>query len=355
MTSFQTPSKGRLFFADGSFIGPAKGTNMSVTRRTLLGSLVGLAGSAVLAEPLTGAAAETARPVLGNATPEALVKSLHDSLTPKQREVVCFPWEHPLRTRVNNNWQITAPTIRAFFNPDQQAMIAAIFRGLHSDEYVDKVLKHLNDDQPGGLSGYHIALFGEPKTGPLAWVLTGRHCTIRCDGGATPAAAFGGPIFYGHAAGDFHEKANHPGNVYWYQAKRANAVYQALDGKQRVQALVSGPIPRERADQTVALRARPVDIEGLPVSALSRDQRGLIDQVTRDLLLPFRPADVEKAMRTFGADGGLESSKIAFYQSDDIGGDGVWDVWKIESPRLIWYFRGAPHVHAWVNLRPATS
>ncbi len=43
--------------------------------------------------------------------PEALVKKFYDSLSVKQREEFCFPWEHKddrsvLRTRVSNNWQI---------------------------------------------------------------------------------------------------------------------------------------------------------------------------------------------------------------------------------------------------------
>jgi hypothetical protein len=29
----------------------------------------------------------------------------------------------------------------------------------------------------------------------------------------------------------------------------------------------------------------------------------------------------------------------------------VWDVWQIEGPNMLWYFRGAPHVHCWVNIR----
>jgi len=34
-----------------------------------------------------------------------------------------------------------------------------------------------------------------------------------------------------------------------------------------------------------------------------------------------------------------------------VGNDGVWDVWQLESPTMVWYFRGSPHVHVWVNLR----
>src|SRR5438445_4438714 len=122
-------------------------------------------------------------------------------------------------------------------------MIAENFRGLKNPEFVDKVLYHINEDA-GGLGKYSVALFGEPGTGAFEFVLTGRHCTARCDGDSVQGAAFGGPIFYGHQAGPtFEEKPEHPNNVYWYQAKLANEVFQALNGKQRELALVAEPRP----------------------------------------------------------------------------------------------------------------
>ena len=49
--------------------------------------------------------------------------------------------------------------------------------------------------------------------------------------------------------------------------------------------------------------------------------------------------------------GGVDSLAMSFYKNMDIGNDGVWDVWQLESPTMVWYFRGAPHVHVWVNIR----
>ena len=42
---------------------------------------------------------------------------------------------------------------------------------------------------------------------------------------------------------------------------------------------------------------------------------------------------------------------MCFYNFMDIGNDGVWDIWQIEGPSMVWYFRGAPHVHTWVHVR----
>jgi hypothetical protein len=322
--------------------------------KTVAVGSVGLATTAaapnLLATPKPYA---VAGPLLGTAKSsersETLVATLYKSLSVEQKQKVAFAFDHPLRSKVDNNWQITPVTIAEFFTPDQQSMIAEIFRGLHNPEFVDKVLYHINEDA-GGLGKYSVALFGEPGSGAFEFVLTGRHCTARCDGDSVKGAAFGGPIFYGHASQSFNEKPDHPKNVYWYQARRANEVFQALDGKQRQLALLGDP-RQEQGTATVELKPRADKIAGLPVSEMTRDQRELVRKVLGDLLLPFREADRVEALRDIEARGGFDELKMSFYKNLDIGSDGVWDVWQLESPTMVWYFRGAPHVHVWVNVR----
>jgi hypothetical protein len=48
---------------------------------------------------------------------------------------------------------------------------------------------------------------------------------------------------------------------------------------------------------------------------------------------------------------GLENLHLAYFKGQDLGKDGVWDVWQIEGPNMLWYFRGDPHVHCWVHIR----
>jgi len=311
-----------------------------------LGS-VGLAAT-TLGAPNLHSTSPTTASASDSATSETLVGTLYKSLTPEQKQKVAFPFGHPLQTKVDNNWQITPVTIAETFTADQQAMIREIFAGLHNPEFVDKVFYHINEDA-GGLGHYSVALFGEPGKGGFEFVLTGRHCTARCDGDTVAGAAFGGPIFYGHASQSFYEKPDHPKNVYWYQAKRANEVFQALDGKQRKIALLGDP-REEKGTATVALR-KSGELSGLAVSDMTRDQRQLVAEVLHDLLLPFRKEDRERAMQDITTTGGLDALYMSFYKNLDIGNDGVWDVWQLESPAMVWYFRGAPHVHVWVNIR----
>jgi Protein of unknown function (DUF3500) len=200
-----------------------------------------------------------------------------------------------------------------------------------------------------GFGGCAIALFGEPGTGKFEFVLTGRHVTRRCDGDSVEGAAFGGPIFYGHAAQGFHEKADHPGNVYWYQALRANQVFGMLNGKQRELALLGEP-RQEQGTDTVKLTGKRDGLPGIPVSELSRDQKEHVRMVMADVLAPFRKVDADEALKLVDANG-FDDLHMAFYKNHDIGNDGVWDVWQIEGPAMLCYFRGEPHVHTWVHIR----
>ncbi len=315
-----------------------------VTRRDFLKTTVsGVAVVAAAGPSLVAAPPKTA-------TPETLVTTLYKSLTEQQRAAVAFPFDHPLRLKVDNNWHITDKKISQFFTPDQQAMIKEIFMAIHSPEYAETVYKQVeHDSAKEGFGGSSIALFGEPGRGKFEFVLTGRHCTRRCDGDSVEGAAFGGPIFYGHAAQGFHEKPDHPGNAYWYQAKRANEVFKMLDGKQRKLALL-GEGREEKGTDTVKLTGQKTGLPGTPMTELTRDQKDMVRKVMADVLAPFRKQDADEAMKLV-EENGFDHLHMAFYQNQDVGKDGVWDVWQIEGPAMLWYFRGDPHVHTWVHIR----
>ncbi len=306
-----------------------------------------LGGASTLAAGLLGnSIARAAAAVSG----ETLVTQLYQSLNEQQRKAVCFGFDNPLRSKVDNNWHITNTPIGTLLNNDQLDLVKQIFNSLHSEEYAKEVLRQFREDSgKGGFESAAIGLFGEPGTGKFEFVFTGRHCTRRCDGDSVEGAAFGGPIFYGHASKSFNEGPTHDGNAYWYQAKRANAVFQALDGKQREMALL-GASPEEKGNDTVKLTGKKRGLPGIPMTELSADQKGLVRLVLGDLLKPFRKTDADEAMKLIEA-GGIDNLHLSFYKNDDIGNDGVWDVWQIEGPNVVWYFRGAPHVHCWAHIR----
>jgi len=322
----------------------------TISRRELFRAAGGAAVAATafavgggLLEPRAYATPRIATPAPA-AAPESVVKTLFNSLNEKQRAAVAFPWTDEKRMKVNANWEIVKPTIGDTFNADQQDMIRTIFKGVTNDEWYPKFMEQMKNDG-GGLQNYHVALFNDPKSGKTEWVLTGRHATIRCGGDPADNMAFGGPIFYGHAPKDT-EDAGHPGNVFWYQAKAANEVYAMLDGKQREKALIA-LAPDESAIQ---FRRAGQPIPGVAVGSLSHDQKAHVEKVMKDVLAPYRKSDVEDVIRDVKENGGLDAMHLAFYKQEDLGNDGVWDIWRMEGPAFVWHFRGAPHVHTWVNI-----
>ena len=300
-------------------------TEPAISRRRFLhrtgfagaGSALGLGGALNAVELM---AAEEEKQKAAMPESETLVQQLFGTLSPEQMEAVVFPFNDPERQRVENNWHITKQTVGGFFNPDQQAMIRGIFDGLHSEPYRDKIYRQFTHDNmnrrnktaDAAFGSASVALFGAPGTGQFEFVFTGRHCTRRCDGDSVEGAAFGGPIFYGHQAGDdFDEAPDHPGNVYWFQAQRANEVFAMLDGNQQKQALKDKP-RRERGTATVELSGRSEGLEGVGVAEMSADQKGKVKEVLNDLLAPFREVDRRESMKLIEPQ--FEKLRMAFYK-----------------------------------------
>jgi hypothetical protein len=320
-----------------------------------LGAAAGSLGLPILVRPVAAFEPEKPTPP----APELLVKYLFDSLSPRQRETICFPWGHVdgerglLRTRIENNWTITKPAIKSdFYTREQQDVCLQIFRGMTNPEWHDRFDRQLKDDVGGFGNSQSIAIFGHPDGdrpdgGPFEFVLASRHMTLRCDGRSNEHVAFGGPILYAHEGEDLYEEPTHPNNVFWPQAVAANELYGMFDGRQRKLALVTQGMPSE---EEVGFRGTRKPLDGIPVTEMSRDQREHLQGVLKLLLEPFRQSDRDEVTRCLKVQGGLDACRLAFYREGDLGDDGVWDNWRLEGPSFVWYFRGKPHVHVWVHV-----
>jgi len=324
-------------------------------RRFLQTSAAGLAalGNATLWSPAQFNVTHAAEAATKNDA-EQTVRDLYNSLDEKQKAEIAFDWDYVdpqrglLRTHVNNNWQITKPEVWSkFFTDDQQQMVRSIFEGIIHPDWHERYDKQIEDDNGGFGLNQTIAMFGKPGDEKFEFVMTGRHMTLRCDGNTVDHVAFGGPLFYGHDPhGEFNEGPDHEGNVFWEQAVAANKVYQMLDGMQRKAAEVSRT-PREG---DIAFRSNVSRIPGLAVSEMSKDQQAELQLVLQKLVEPFRQTDRDEVVACLKKQGGLENCRLAFYTDNDIGRDRVWDNWRLEGPAFVWHFRGAPHVHVWVNV-----
>lgn len=315
----------------------------SFDRRSFLKTAGAAAVAGVAMPMLVGQAGLFAAPT-AKSTAETAVGRFFAALSAEQKKTICFPFEHELRQKINANWHITKPKVGSdFFNKDQQAVISEIIRGVTSEEGYERLKKQMDEDA-GGLDEFSVAMFGEPG-GACEWELTGRHLTLRADGNSVDKAAFGGPIIYGHG------EETPKDNIYHYQTKQVNEVFKALDANQAKIALVE-KAPGEAA---VTLQGDKGTFPGIGVGQLSADQKQLVTKTIQMLLSPYRQEDVDEVMEIVKAAGGLDKLHMAFYQQGDLGNDKVWDIWRVEGPSFVWHFRGAPHVHAYINIGMAKS
>jgi len=328
-------------------VGPARASGVS--RREFVKSV----GTAALAAslPTLGAralhAAESPAGPSTKAPAETAVSRFFESLKDDQKKLICFPFDHPLRTKVNNNWAIVKPTIEDL-NKEQQALCLEIFKNLCSEDGYERFDAQMAEDY-GGFEKYHVAVFGEPGTDkPFEWVLSGRHNTMRADGNSVDGVAFGGPIFYGHASRSANEDANHTDNVWWYQGVQANKIFATLDDKQKAKALVDKAEPD--APRVIELKGDKLGDSGIAVADLDGQQKQMVQQLLKDLTSPFRSFDVEEVQECLRDNGGADKLRLTYFKEGDIGNDGIWDIWKLEGPAFSWYFHGSPHVHTWVNI-----
>ena len=326
--------------------------NNDVSRREFLrvagaGAAVAASSSGALALAAPGKAAKAAK-----ATAESHVQELYKTLTPLQKKDICFDWDHQdksrgvLRRFVAANWQITDHSVNSkFFTDEQRDMIRAAFDGMINPDWKKRFDKQLDEDCGGFGEDQAIAIFGTPGQGKFEFVMSGRHLTLRCDGNSNDHVAFGGPIFYGHSP-EFDEEKDHPGNVFWHQAVEANKLYKMLDGKQRKKSLLA----KTPVQSSIHFRKPGSQFPGLKVTDMSDDQKEHLQKVLATLIEPYRQTDRDEAVQCLKKQGGLDGCSLAFYSDDDIGNDKVWDNWRLEGPAFVWHFRGAPHVHVWVNV-----
>ncbi|MEQ9410638.1 MAG: DUF3500 domain-containing protein [Fuerstiella sp.] len=272
---------------------------------------------------------------------ETAVSEFYKSLSDAQKSKICFPFNHNLRNKINANWSITEPEIGdSFYTDAQRRMIDQVVRGLASEDGYG-LLKHQMDDDSGGLEHYSVAVFGKPGDGDFEFELTGRHLTLRADGNSVEGAAFGGPIVYGHGVEEPQD------NLFYSQTKQTNEVFSALDADQAAKALITKGRPQENA---VQIQGEKGSFPGIAVSELKEDQKQLVQKTLRFLLAPFREEDRDEVMQIVKEGGGVDRLHMAFYQQCDLKSDKIWDIWRVEGPSFVWHFRGAPHVHAYINI-----
>lgn len=320
-------------------------------RRRML-QLLG-ASAAAAAPAMTSALAAPPEVVTATKSPDSLPMQLYKSLNDQQREQICLSIDHPRRNFVSNWWYIHRDhRINNAFDADQQALIQTIFDGLHNPLYQEAIRKQVEVDQYGEeKNSPAVAFFGTPEHDDFEFLYTGHHVTRRCNAHTDAGTGFGGgPIFYGHFPDEFNETKDHPGNPYWYQGKIFNCFVQSLDADQQQEGLVSGDPRSERSNQVI--KKRSSNWPGLCGCDLSKEQQDGLLQTMEGMLAMFRDDDVKATVDSIRRRNLVDQLYVSWYDGKyDIGGDRVWDTWQIESPDMVWYFRGQPHIHCYFHLK----
>ena len=305
---------------------------------------VAAAAPAVLADQPAArpqAAANTNRPA------EAMIRELYNSLTAEQRTQVVRPWNHgaengrgiPTRLRMVNS--AIGRRIGQAYTPAQRELNQRILRAIASDENGYRQLTRGGTfDGSRSFEACGADIFGDPTNGQFAWVFTGHHITVRCDGNSEPGAAFGGPMYYGHSPDGWSRN-----NIFYYQTQAVMSVFEALTEAQRRVAVVTGN-PGEHEASVRFRQQHP----GLSAGELNRSQKQLVEQVMRTIVSPFRREDADEVMAVVRRNGGLERLHLAFYRDRDSDSRTRWHFWRIEGPGFVWNYRVLPHVHTYVNI-----
>ena len=275
---------------------------------------------------------------------DELARRFAASLDATTRALTCVAYDHPMRQYHNRGvWGGGAPIDADHFTWEQRGLLTDIFYASLSEHGRERVPNEFFL-RLGGVHRMNVLLCGEPEAPPYQMILTGPHLNLRLGGASSEGAAFGGPQIYGDQRGD--GVAGLPGNLWEFQLEIAHRLFDSLDeGRRRSALLESAPVQTE-----IQLQGTRGSFPGIPVMELDQAQKRLVRELVDAILSTYPSGDVAFANECLAANGGLDALRLAYYRDGEIDGSGVFQIFRLEGPAAVFHFRGAPHVHAFVNI-----
>ena len=315
--------------------------SMSMNRRSALkvGAGLGLAGGAgvlgyQLVPPSPSAQLERV---------DTLARHLYGTLDAEQRADTCVPYDHPLRQYHNRGvWGGGREVLFGFSRRQRGILTDLLHAGLSADG------RHRIPDeyftQWSGVHSMRVLVCGDPTAPPYQIVLTGAHLNLRLGGRSREGAAFGGPQVYGDQRGS--DRPGLPGNLYRDQFLLAQQLFRGLGpARQKVAMLDDAPV------QTgIELQGKGGVFPGVAVAELDPHHKELARNLVEHILATYASDDVAYARACLEANGGVDGLSISYYQRGEDGPIPEAQVFRFEGPGAVLYFRGYPHVHAFVNV-----
>jgi hypothetical protein len=274
---------------------------------------------------------------------DALAQRLYVSLDPEQRAKTCVSYDHPLRQYHNRGVEGGGRSILGGFTREQRRTLTDLLYAGLSEEGRQR-LPEQDLIRWTGVHSMHVVICGEPTAPPYQIILTGVHLNLRLGGKSREGAAFGGPQVYGDQRGN--GRVGLPGNVYREQFVLAHRILRSLDsGRRRHAVLEEAPVQTQ-----IELQGRDGVFAGIPVKELESEGKALAHELVEGILSTYSPGDVAYARECLVANGGLDGLFLSYYHHGEDGEIPEGQVFRLEGPSAVFYFRGYPHVHAFINV-----
>jgi Protein of unknown function (DUF3500) len=274
---------------------------------------------------------------------DTLARRLYATLDAEQRADACVPYDHPLRQYHNRGVWGGGRDILFGFSRRQRSMLTDLMYAGLSEEGRTRVPEEFFTKW-SGVHSMRALICGDPAAPPYQIILTGNHINLRLGGTSREGAAFGGPQVYGDQRGN--ERPGLPGNLYRDQFLIAQRILRNLDARQKNLAVLE-----EAPVQTgIELQGPHGVFPGVAVSSLESDNRTLARELVERIFATYLPDDVAYARACLKANGGIDGLFLSYYQHGEDGTIAEGQVFRLEGPGAVFYFRGYPHVHAFVNV-----
>jgi hypothetical protein len=276
-------------------------------------------------------------------TVQNLAVRFFDSLEGETRARTVVDYDHPLRQYHNRGVPGGGMRVFGSFNREQRGILTDLLHAGLSEQGRERVPNEFFTRWPG-VQFMNVLMCGDPRTPLWQMILSGAHLNLRLGGKSRECVAFGGPMVYGDQRGDSQQGL--PGNLYRYQFQTAHRLFRSLEPRQQQAAVLD----RTPVQTQIELQGAKGSFPGIPVRTLSKESKAIAAELVDGILSTYHPEDVEYAGRCLAHNGGVDALSLAYYREGEVGGSGQFQIFRLEGPAAVFYFRGFPHVHAFVNV-----
>lgn len=276
--------------------------------------------------------------------PQKLALHFLETLDAKKRERACVEYDHPLRQYHNRGvWGGGLSANPLNLNWEQRGIVTDLLYAGLSEAGRDRIPNEFFTKWPG-VHSMRVLLCGNPKTPPYQLILTGAHLNLRLGGQSREGTAFGGPLVYGDQRGNSAQGL--PGNLYRFQFQTAHRLFQSLRPEQQQLALQTvSPIQTDIQPQ-----GTHGDFTGVEIATLSLPSQRIARDLMEGILSTYPAEEVAYARQCLEHNGGVEKLYLSFYEDSDVDRSQQYQNFRLEGPSAVFYFRGYPHVHAFINI-----